>query len=79
MTYQEEQAAIRQAVEAFPETFGLRAFPDHTFRLNERQSYVRSGEQVVLVVDIKTPEGWKNFSTGTPTEIRREIPRERSA
>lgn len=75
MTYKEEQAAIDAAAAKFPESFRMRAWGDRVFCINRPYSYVASKEQVILVVDTKTPEGWKNFSSGTPWEIEREVVR----
>lgn len=69
----DRQAAIQEAASTFPETFRLRGFPEHVFRINVRQSFVGGDGQVSLVVDIQTPDGWRNFSRDNARAIRREI------
>ena len=78
MTYLEEKEAIVKAAAEFPPTFGLRAFPGHTFRIGLRQSYTDHNGVIWLYTqrreDSRTGgDDWIDFAKATPGELRREI------
>lgn len=62
---------IAEAAAAFPEKFGLRAFPNQRFTINQRQSYVSRGEVFLYIF---TEDG-QAFTKGTPDELEREVVR----
>jgi hypothetical protein len=75
-TYDERKAMIENEAATFPETFKLRAWGSHTFRINVRQSFVDHNGDASLVLDVMTDDGWRNFSRSSPLEIRQEMIRE---
>ena len=63
---------MNDVIKGFPETFGLRAFPGRTFRINPAQSY-ESGGEFILYTDVQDGDGWLSFCKGTPSELQKEI------
>ena len=76
LTYEQQKAKVKGEAEAFPLTFGLRGFPESTFRVNLGNSYIhdRTGE-VVLYLDIRHSVSgeWQAFGKGSAAELKREI------
>lgn len=73
--YELEKEAVRKAVEAFPKTFKLRAFPGETFRVNLQNSYISEG-RLILYTDILQDGKWVAFAKGSRNVLRNEIVKE---
>jgi hypothetical protein len=70
LTLAEEDALVAEAADKFPATFGLRAFPGKTFRINRRQSYVTGGKTIQLYVFLTDGRA---FGKETPARLRKEV------
>ena len=66
----------------FPETFGLRAYPGHSFRISDSASYYAGPleakeveeHHIMLYTERLRADGtWSDFVKGTPEELRRAI------
>ena len=65
---------ISEAIEQFPEVFGLRAFPGKEFAFSHQYSYIDDSNRVMLYSMIHNDKGqWVCFSKGTVEEFKREI------
>jgi len=65
---------VNAAINKFPKTFGLRAFPGEVFRISPGASFVNvANDEVVFYVFRKTNTGWAGFSKGSIVELRREL------
>lgn len=73
LTWDQEQEAVKKAAEAFPDEFGLRAFPGDTFSISLPASFYSEAYGVQLYVYVKRDDKWLAFSKGTPEELRREV------
>jgi hypothetical protein len=77
MTYSSEwernRALVAEVIASFPATFGLRAFPGLTFRLNTLGSYVSPDLGVQLVTQVERDGKWLDFARGTPDELRQNM------
>lgn len=67
-----ESEAIQEAISTFPIEFGLRAFPNATFRMSSRASYVHSG-RIFLYVECKREGWWSLFTRATINEFRTQV------
>lgn len=78
MTFDEQQRLIREAVQPFVGAeFGLRGFPDQTFRVSpERMWHFHDGTDVQLVVEIRGTGAlplFEQFGRNTPEHLRTQI------
>jgi len=64
---------IAEAIALFPSTFGLRAFPDDTFRITEPFSYVNDSGVTMLVTEVLRGDQWVQFGKGSIAELNAEI------
>ena len=62
---------VKKEISRFPNTFALRGFYGDLFRIG-RRSYVAGGG-VQLVVEVRRKEGWSEFWSAEPAELRKEI------
>lgn len=79
----EAEAAIDAAIATFPETFGLRAFPGDTFKIERRDSFVSQGRILLYTHKLMSENSllskeagkrvWSAFSKGSVEELRREV------
>jgi hypothetical protein len=70
-----DQKLIDEVIATFPKTFGLRNFPDETFRISPMHSYFTGpgyGEgRLMLYTERKREDGsWASFAKGTEYELR---------
>jgi hypothetical protein len=73
-SHDEQQKQIAEAIALFPATFQLRAFPNETFRISQRDSYVNDSDALMLYTERLCEDGkWKSFAKGTVGELRTEI------
>jgi hypothetical protein len=72
MTYNEQKTAIKTAMASFPDTFGLRGFPEKTFRISASHSYF-SGKTLYLYTEVNRDGKWLSFSKATFAELEAEI------
>ena len=63
---------ILAEIEKFPVTFGLRAFPGKTFKINFEASYISEG-RVYLYTYIKNANGWESFCKGTAADLSAQV------
>lgn len=73
-----DQKLIDEVIATFPKTFGLRNFPDETFRISPMHSYFTGpgyGEgRLMLYTERKREDGsWASFAKGTESELRANI------
>jgi hypothetical protein len=74
MIHREQQLVlIRETMAAFPETFGLRAYPGLVFRIDLNDSYVRDDGDMQLYTHVQRGDKWLSFAKGSPDELLREI------
>jgi hypothetical protein len=74
MDWKEKEKAVDDAMELFPETFGLRAFPGDTFKISRASSFWSDLEECpMLYTYIRKGDQWLCFAKGSPAELRREI------
>lgn len=73
LNLKEQDQAIDDAVASFPETFGLKAFPNEVFSIIRSACYYWDGGGVMLYTYILRDGDWKAFSKGTVEELRNEI------
>lgn len=81
-------AAVKAAIALFPATFGLRAYPEQTFRVAERASFVSRGEVVLYTQRLvtrdaylatygnepKSPEHlWLDFAKGSVADLQAQV------
>ena len=65
---------VQAAMRMFPKEFGLRAFPDRVFTIDETASYVNDAGIVMLYVFGKADYGSSlAFAKGTTDELWREL------
>jgi hypothetical protein len=64
---------IKDAIRTFPPTFGLSSFPNLTFRISERNSYVNDDDQIQLYTQVLRDGVWMDFAKGTPSELQRYL------
>lgn len=65
---------LRDAIESFPEKFGLKGFPGKTFKISRHSSYINDAGEFMLYTMVDNGDGqWLDFAKGTPEELRREI------
>lgn len=69
---QNHEEMVKTAAIAFPETFGLRACPGDSFRIDLAASYVSQGV-VYLYVFVRRGETWLSFAKATALELELEI------
>jgi hypothetical protein len=67
-----EKQLVAAAVDQFPSTFGLRAFPGDTFRVSSSSSYVNDSGVVQLYTQIQRDGKWLDFAKGEINELKRE-------
>lgn len=72
MTYTERQAAIKTLADTFPATFGLRGWPETTFRISLSASHVAFGA-IQLYTQGLFDGKWLDHAKGTEAELRRAI------
>ena len=65
---------VQAAIERFPATFGLRAFPGKTFRIAVDYCY-HNGESIQLVTEVQSGGQWLHFARSTPNELAVELVR----
>lgn len=73
LTWEQQREAVQEAVQRFPDEFGLRNFPGKKFCISKSASYY--GNEVMLytyVWDTVSNE-WHAFAKGTERELRQEI------
>lgn len=68
----ETAIALRQR---FSFAFGLRGFPDDTFRVNTMNSYVGDDGQLVIYTDRWDGSTWQPFAKASETELRVQMVR----
>lgn len=73
-----DQKLIDEIIATFPKTFGLRNFPNETFRISSRDSYFTGpgyGEgRLMLYTERKREDGsWASFAKGTESELHSNI------
>jgi hypothetical protein len=72
--YEEDANAVAKAINTFPKTFGLRAFPGEMFCIDKQASYVNDEGVVMLYTAVKRDGGkWLSFAKGTAEELRAEV------
>lgn len=84
-TYTEKQNAIRAAIDTFPPTFGLRAFPG-TFKIAESCCYWADDDSGPILYTARrvevgealtrqgyAPGDWVAFAKGTPEDLRAQV------
>jgi hypothetical protein len=64
---------VMEVVTRFPEHFGLRAFPEKVFMINQNYSYVNDSNNVCLVIDIITNGKAENFGKCSESELKSQI------
>ena len=69
---EKQQAAIAKVIATFPETFGLRGYPDYVFRIGKRESYF-SGDTLNLYTQRLVKGKWVDFAKGSEDELRAQI------
>jgi hypothetical protein len=70
----EQQQAIQKLINSFPETFGLKAYPEQTFRLSPRASFFNDKDQIMLYVQVKDyGNQWLDFAKDTEQGVRQQI------
>lgn len=74
LTWAQQLDAVEQAVDRFPQRFGLRNFPGKEFCISKTASYYAHHE-VMLYTYIwdDVLNQWHAFAKGTEQELRREI------
>jgi hypothetical protein len=74
LTFAQQLDAVEQAVERFPDEFGLRNFPEKRFCISKAASYYASHEVMLYTyVWDEQLNQWMAFAKGTEQELRREI------
>ena len=63
---------VETAIELFPATFGLRAFPGKVFRISVQSSYP-SQDDVVLYTEVQDGDKWLSFAKGSVEEMQRNV------
>ena len=71
--YQEQQKQLDAAIARFPATFGLRAFPGRTFRIEPAASWFGDNGPVLYVYALDSSGSWLAFSKGSEAELKKEI------
>lgn len=70
---------LSRAINEFPETFGLRAWPGDTFRISLDESYINDlGDVTIYLERMQKDGGWKDFAKGSPEELKRDLVENRS-
>ncbi len=64
--------AIKDAISSFPKQFGLKAFPNQTFRMNYRFSFIRHGK-IYLYTECQKEGWWALHTIGTVEEFKQQI------
>ena len=79
MRYEDGKKKVAEAIEDFPETFGLRGrgMPQNSCRISTFGSFYGSDGQVWLVIETEREGRWMDVCRATPAELRREIISER--
>jgi len=74
MSFTEQQTTIAEAIERFPDEFGLCNFPGKKFCIVQSASYFGS-DGLMLYTYVWNDESnkWLAFAKGTERELRREI------
>jgi hypothetical protein len=73
LDFEVQQERIKTAIKQFPETFGLRAFPNRTFKISNAASYVTNEGVVMLYTFVKEGEKWVTFCKATVEELKQQI------
>jgi hypothetical protein len=68
----EDRRKLEDAIQMFPATFKLRAFPGELFRISRDSSYISEGK-VMLYTQIQKGNDWLDFDKGTVSELRAEV------
>ena len=66
---------VRQVIENYPKKFSLRAFPDSTFALSYRKTFIdhEGTAQLVIVILDDSVRGYSDFCRCTVAELDKEI------
>jgi len=73
LTWQEEMTEVAEAIERFPDEFGLRNFPGKKFCIVQSASYYAEEPMLYTYVWNEESGKWLAFAKGTERELRREI------
>jgi len=64
---------VQSAIDLFPPTFGLKAFPGEVFRISETASYINDNGVVILYSQRLIENRWVDFAKGRVCDFRREV------
>lgn len=64
---------VQAAIESFPKTFGLRAFPGKVFRIAEDYCYESGDSGIQLVTEVQHEDKWLHFSRSSVEQLRQEV------
>lgn len=76
LEYEEREQAVKNAIAQFPATFGLRAFPNRVFKIDDAASYVSAypvPDTIYLYTVVQNGDKWDTFCKATPAELRVQI------